>query len=38
MSLTRECADVTGIRYVMDSYRDEAEVAPQRLVTSALRE
>jgi len=25
MSLTRECADVTGIPYVMDAYRDEAE-------------
>jgi len=25
MSLTRECADVTGIPYVMDSYREEAE-------------
>ena len=25
MSLTRECADVTGIAYVMDAYRDEAE-------------
>ena len=24
MSLTRECADVTGIPYVMDAYRDEA--------------
>ena len=25
MSLTRECADVTGIPYVMDAYREEAE-------------
>ncbi|MHB8901471.1 MAG: glutamate synthase-related protein [Thermoguttaceae bacterium] len=25
MSLTRQCADVTGIPYVMDSYREEAE-------------
>jgi len=25
MSLTRECADVTGIPYLMDAYRDEAE-------------
>jgi glutamate synthase domain-containing protein 2 len=25
MSLTRECADVTGIPYVMDAYRAEAE-------------
>jgi glutamate synthase domain-containing protein 2 len=25
MSLTRECADVTGIPFVMDAYRDEAE-------------
>jgi len=25
MSLTRECADVTGIPYVMDAYRQEAE-------------
>jgi glutamate synthase domain-containing protein 2 len=25
MSLTTECADVTGIAYVMDAYRDEAE-------------
>ena len=25
MSLTRECADVTGIPYIMDAYRDEAE-------------
>ena len=25
MSLTRECADVTGIPYVMGAYRDEAE-------------
>ena len=25
MSLTKECADVTGIPYVMDAYRDEAE-------------
>jgi len=24
MSLTRECADVTGIPYIMDAYRDEA--------------
>jgi len=24
MSLTRECAEVTGIPYVMDAYRDEA--------------
>jgi len=24
MSLTRECADVTGIPYLMDAYRDEA--------------
>ena len=24
MSLTRECADVTGVPYVMDCYRDEA--------------
>jgi hypothetical protein len=24
MSLTRECADVTGIPYVMEAYRDEA--------------
>ncbi len=24
-SLTRECADVTGIAYVMDAYREEAE-------------
>ncbi|MFZ5832672.1 MAG: FMN-binding glutamate synthase family protein [Planctomycetota bacterium] len=24
MSLTRDCADVTGIPYVMDAYRDEA--------------
>jgi len=25
MSLTRECAEVTGIPYVMDAYREEAE-------------
>jgi hypothetical protein len=25
MSLTRECADVTGIPYLMDAYREEAE-------------
>jgi glutamate synthase domain-containing protein 2 len=25
MSLTRECAEVTGIPFVMDAYRDEAE-------------
>ena len=25
MSLTEECAKVTGIPYVMDAYRDEAE-------------
>ena len=25
MSLTEECADVTGIPYVMDAYREEAE-------------
>jgi len=25
MSLTRECADVTGIPYVMEAYRQEAE-------------
>jgi len=25
MSLTRECEDVTGIAYVMDAYRAEAE-------------
>jgi glutamate synthase domain-containing protein 2 len=25
MSLTKECAEVTGIPYVMDAYRDEAE-------------
>ena len=25
MSLTRECAEVTGIPYLMDAYRDEAE-------------
>ena len=25
MSLTRECADVTGIHYLMDAYREEAE-------------
>ncbi len=25
MSLTKDCADVTGIPYVMDSYREEAE-------------
>jgi glutamate synthase domain-containing protein 2 len=25
MSLTRECADVTGIPFVMDAYREEAE-------------
>jgi glutamate synthase domain-containing protein 2 len=25
MSLTRDCADVTGIPYVMDAYREEAE-------------
>jgi len=25
MSLTRECADITGIPYLMDAYRDEAE-------------
>jgi len=24
MSLTKECAEVTGIPYVMDAYRDEA--------------
>ena len=24
MSLTRECAEVTGIPYVMDAYREEA--------------
>ena len=24
MSLTRECSDVTGIPYLMDSYREEA--------------
>jgi hypothetical protein len=24
-SLTRECADVTGIPFVMDAYREEAE-------------
>jgi len=24
MSLTEECAKVTGIPYLMDSYRDEA--------------
>jgi hypothetical protein len=24
MSLTRECADVTGIPYLMEAYRDEA--------------
>ena len=25
MSLTEECAQVTGIPYVMDAYREEAE-------------
>jgi hypothetical protein len=25
MSLTRECAEVTGIPYVMDANREEAE-------------
>jgi hypothetical protein len=25
ISLTRECAEVTGIPYVMDAYRDQAE-------------
>ncbi len=25
MSLTEECAEVTGIPYVMDAYREEAE-------------
>jgi len=24
MSLTKECADVTGIPYLMDAYREEA--------------
>jgi hypothetical protein len=27
VALTREAADVTGISYVMDAYRDEAELS-----------
>jgi hypothetical protein len=38
MSLTEDCAKVTGIPYVMDSYRKEAEETPSFLIrTTALQ-